>query len=106
MSTTKYRPYLSLSELKHLAGLCRLDSPTSSLSLYLSRYIEDIDSGFRKANHVKTGVSLEEKLMLAELPNPDDIPAIQKEKKHRYENDLMSPQEEKDYLREQGVIFK
>lgn len=102
--TTKYRPYFTLSELKHLAGLCRLDSPTSSLSKYLDRYILDIESGYRKEN-TKIMLSLAARLGFEE-PNPENIPAIDTEKQKRYDAGLMSPQEMAEYEKSQGVIFK
>jgi len=72
MSTKKYRPYFTLSELRFLATLCRDSKHQSAkpVEIYLSKYISDIESGFRSANHV-TKPTLEDKLELTSSPSDD-----------------------------------
>lgn len=99
MATRKYRPYLTLSELKHLAGLSRAQAPSSELTRYLDRYILDIDSGYRKENHVSKP-TIQDKLGFSE---PQELTNYEAEQLRRYENDEMSPDEESAYELSQGL---
>ena len=91
--TRKYRPYFTLAELSRIRDVLSTAEPTSALSRYISRYILDIESGFRSANHT-SAPSLEHKLGFAEPEAPTTHESTQQ---YRYENDLMSPQEEYEY---------
>lgn len=99
MATRKYRPYLTLSELKHLAGLSRAHAPSAELTRYLDRYILDIDSGYRKENHVSKP-TVAEKLGFGES---SELTSFEAEQLRRYENDEMSPEEESAYELSQGL---
>jgi hypothetical protein len=97
--TKKYRPYLSLPELRHLVSVLTQHEPTSGLCRYLSRYLLDVESGYRSANHTGSP-SLEEKLgFAASVPRTKH----ESEQQYRYDNDLMSPQEEYEYEVSQGL---
>jgi hypothetical protein len=97
--TKKYRPYLSLPELRHLVSVLTQHEPTSGLCRYLSRYLLDVESGYRSANHTGSP-SLEEKLGFAtSAPRTKH----ESEQQYRYDNDLMSPQEEYEYEVSQGL---
>lgn len=94
----KYRPYLSLPELRHLVSVLTQHEPTSGLCRYMSRYLLDVESGYRVANH--TGApSLEEKLGFASGAKTKH----ESEQQYRYDNDLMSTQEEYEYEVSQGL---
>ena len=99
MSQRKYRPYFTLAELKHLASLERSSSPSSQLTRYLDRYILDIDSGYRKENHVSKP-TVADKLGFSEPPERTSFEA---EQLRRYENDEMFPDEESAYELSQGL---
>lgn len=110
--THKYRPYFTLAELKEL------HSDNTSLSIYLRRFIEDIEQGNRKVNHISKP-SMAQKLEF-ELPDIDVSIAqllklfaesgtanmrekqIEKVQQHRYENDMMDKEEEKEWEKLQG----
>ena len=94
----KYRPYFTLSELKTLRDFSHAHSPTSQLTLYLDRYILDIDSGYRKPNNVS------EDPMAVKLGFEPKEPATAYDRiiRSRYLNGLMSPEEEKDYETKHG----
>lgn len=96
--TKKYRPYFTLPELRHLVSVLLQHEPTASLSRYLSRYLLDIESGYRAANHVGSG-SVAEKLGFESEPRTRH----ESEAQYRYDNDLMSPQEEYEYEVSQGL---
>ena len=97
--TRKYRPYFTLPELRHLVGVMTAAEPTSSLCRYLTRYLLDIEQGYRTANH--TGLpSLESKLGFSDSPTKTKH---ESEQQYRYDNDLMSPTEEYEYERSQGL---
>jgi hypothetical protein len=96
--TKKYRPYLSLPELRHLVSVLTQHEPTSGLCRYLSRYLLDVESGFRAPNH--TGApTLEQRLGFASAEKTKH----ESEQQYRYDNDLMSPQEEYEYEVSQGL---
>lgn len=96
--TKKYRPYFTLPELRHLVSVLIQTEPTSGLCRYLQRYLLDVESGFRQANHIGSG-TLEQKLGFEQEPKTK----FESEQQYRYENDLMSPQEEYEYERSQGL---
>ena len=113
----KYRPYLTLPELKILHQSC----PSPPLTLYLHRYIQDIESGSRESNYTPAP-SISQKLGFT--PNEVDSKkdALLKRKKfmfdhwlvtgpkymseeelalvqeYRLENNLMSAKEEYEYV--------
>jgi len=96
--TKKYRPYLSLPELRHVVSVLTQHEPTSALCRYFSRYLLDVESGYRSANH--TGVdSVEVKLGFATREKTKH----ESEQQYRYDNDLMSPTEEYEYEVSQGL---
>ena len=96
--TKKYRPYLSLPELRHLVSVLTQVEPTSGLCRYLTRYLLDVESGYRSPNHIGAP-SLEQKLGF----QGEAKTKHESEQQYRYENDLMSPQEEYEYERSQGL---
>lgn len=93
MPAKKYRPYLTLEELKALQSFCATCSPSGSLHRYISRYIDEIQNGYRKVNHtLKPDIA--ETLGFAQTEKSDA---------DRYANDLMSPEEESIYEQQQGI---
>ena len=96
--TKKYRPYLSLPELRHLVSVLTQHEPTSGLCRYLSRYLLDVESGYRSANHTGPD-SVEVKLGFASREKTKH----ESEAQYRYDNDLMSKQEEYEYEISQGL---
>lgn len=95
----KYRPYFTLPELRHLVSVLVQAEPTSSLTRYLSRYLLDVESGYRAANHIGSG-GVAEKLGFGD---PESRTKHESEQQYRYDNDLMSPQEEYEYEVSQGL---
>jgi hypothetical protein len=74
MAIKKYRPYLTLSELRLLQSSLE-ETPQKHkghkiLSRYLQKYISDIESGYRSSNHTLKP-SLEEQLGIRES-DPDE----------------------------------
>jgi hypothetical protein len=128
MATKKYRPYFTLQELKKIQEAIS-NASVSDLTLagiynYLYKYISDIEHGLRKENHVLQP-SIEEKLGFSE-PNQSNPPAIGTPEQlynrwklnqlmspaeltiiqqYMYENDLMSPEQERDYEKSIGLSF-
>lgn len=128
----KYRPYFSLPELKTiLHSLKEQSNPPIGLIRYVDKFISDIDDGFRKESHsLKPRISLESSLGFvesSESSEPDDlISSLQKLykeflqsnqsfsgfsskqiiliQKYRYENDLMTQEEESIFEQSQGVF--
>ena len=96
--TKKYRPYFTLPELRHLVAVLVSAEPTSSMCRYLQRYLLDVESGFRQANHIGSG-TVAEKLGFDSTPKTKH----ESEQQYRYDNDLMSPQEEYEYEVSQGL---
>ena len=113
----KYRPYLTLPELKILHQSC----PYPLLTIYLHRFIEDIESGVRESNYTPAP-TMPQKLGFESLEVDSKT-----EKKHtrryvlfkqwevsgtlymndmqfstvqeyRFENNLMTKQEENEYV--------
>lgn len=127
MSTKKYRPYFSLSELHLLLDACATQAGKSpahaSMHSYLYKYIRDIDDGLRKENHITKptilqSLELDEGESTVNNTNPYTktpeqcyaeyvlrgstyiglSPArIATIQQYRYENDLFSPEEEAEY---------
>jgi hypothetical protein len=94
----KYRPYFTLPELRHLVLVLVQVEPTSSMCRYLQRYLLDVESGFRQPNH--TGApSLEQSLGFEK----ESRTKHESEQQYRYDNDLMSQQEEYEYEVSQGI---
>ena len=94
MPAKKYRPYLTLEELKALQGFCATCSPSGSLHRYISRYIDEIQNGYRKVNHtLKPDIA--ETLGFIESARTDA---------DRYANNEMSPEEENEYERINGLV--
>ena len=96
--TKKYRPYFTLPELRHLVAVLVSTEPTSSMCRYLQRYLLDVESGFRQANHIGSP-SLESSLGFESEPRSK----FESEQQYRYDNDLMSPTEEYEYEVSQGL---
>ena len=94
----KYRPYFTLDELRHLVGVLVQCEPTSAMTRYLSRYLLDIESGYRAANHVGLP-TLSAKLGFDESSKTKH----ESEQQYRYDNDLMSSTEEYEYEVSQGI---
>lgn len=92
----KYRPYFSLPELKHLHSLCLADNQLSSITRYLSRYVSEIDSGFRTPA-IDLNPSLEDRLGFTESAIQGDKTTYDREQERRYLADEMSPEEEQIY---------
>jgi len=121
----KYRPYFTLQELHTILTTLKADGIATGLIRYLDRYIIDIERGTRTPNHVgnpslaeKLGFSPDEK----EIPDQQLIaeqayyawtthpaqcsPAtIAIARRHAYENDLLTPEQEQAYEHEQGIIW-
>ena len=102
MSTKKYRPYFTLVDLKHLHHLSHSHSQVSPLTRYLARYIQEIDSGFLSPA-LSLKPTLEQKLELS--LSPDSKTVFQKEQEARYLNNEMSPSEERDYEKINGLVL-
>lgn len=126
MSTKKYRPYFTLSELEHITQCVKSNNPLNlSLIQYLDKYILDIKSGHRQENHtLKPTISESLGFTRPESPNDSINPELLLQiyhrdsgfkslsireikilQKYRYENDLMSPEEESTYLASEGVTL-
>jgi hypothetical protein len=129
VATKKYRPYFTLEELQVLLESAQSGTPAEvakriGIIRYLSKYISDIEAGFRAANYTKEP-TIEEKLgFVEEKPlsaatdpinlhrqylltgfigmTPAQIEIVQA---YRYESDLMEDQEEADYEKAIGLTF-
>ena len=115
MSTKKFRPYLTLLELKHLLEVLKTSRDSRSVPLikYLETYVMQIDAGVRKENlSLKPTI---ESLILAS-PETESFPVekllqefnlngfknlslaeISALNNYRYDKQLMSPEEESEY---------
>jgi hypothetical protein len=133
--TKKYRPYLTLpnlevisTSLKGSIGASHPGSSTETLSLirYIDKYISDIKSGLRESNHT-LAPSMEQKLGFSSNPSQQNSLGYSLESlletysstgftllnsaqitiilEYRYENDLMSEQEEIQYEKDMGINF-
>ena len=104
MSTKKYRPYLTLTELKHLHQLSHQQSQISALTRYLGKYISDIESGYRVDNYA-TRVNPNSYAAKLDLTDPPaDKTIFDAEQERRYTNNEMSPEEEAEYEKQIGLV--
>jgi hypothetical protein len=105
MSTKKYRPYLTLAELKHLHQLSHQQSQISALTRYLGKYISDIESGYRVDNYA-TRVNPNSMVAKLDLTDPttDSKTLFDAEQERRYTNNEMSPKEEAEYEKQIGLV--
>lgn len=117
MSEKKYRPYFTLSELKEILDACKFSgSPKLIPSIrYLETYILGIESGIRQPNHTPkptlgslisskqessySGRSISTLLILYSDSGYSGmtLPEISALQEHRFDHDLMSPEEELHY---------
>ena len=119
----KFRPYFTLPELEVISSALKSSqSPQIGLIRYVDKFISDIQNGYRKENHTLKP-SLEESLGFSK-PSETSYVSIEylmevyektgfqsmtpgqilKIQLHRYENDLMSSEEETAF--EQSQIGK
>jgi hypothetical protein len=120
MSTKKYRPYLTLSEIQYLIESIKLRNDHISLDLlkYLEKYSSDIQSGLRAVNHTLKPTITESLGFSSTPPDPGtrdiltlinlytinkcyigfSIPEIKILKEYRFENSQMDEDEETDYV--------
>jgi hypothetical protein len=119
----KYRPYFTLAELQTIKHSLITSSPSNlPLIRYLDSYITDIERGNRSPNHTnlpsleqKLGLSIETENPIRETParcyemwanNVPISPAqLQAANQYRYENNLMTPDEESAWEIRNGVKF-
>jgi hypothetical protein len=98
----KYRPYFTLNDLRDIRlALASLNhtGPIKPIETYIDGFIKEIEFGIRKEAHItKPKETIEDKLgfTLTEEKSSAD---------HRYLNDLMSPEEEKEYEKANGIAF-
>ena len=130
----KYRPYFTLPELETISAHLRLGSnPPHNLIRYVDKFISDAREGYRKESHtLNPRPTLEESLGfklpsldLESSPSSHEIPIetlmeqykvsgfsgmssaqILRVQQYRYENDMMSPDEEPIWETNNGVQFK
>ena len=124
MPVTKYRPYLSRAELSEILSALKSQPTSSRLGLirYLDGYLTDIDRGTRAPNHT-TKPTFVESLELEQAEpssanqistdltylrwksNPASVSPAELElvQAYRYQNDLMTESEERDYERANGL---
>jgi hypothetical protein len=115
-SYTKYRPYLTLSELDTCISSLRGTGANPALIQYLSTFRDKISVG-RIAPQVTLKPSLQDKLGFSQKelttnlvsqreqaynkwllsPLSCSIQELARSRMYRYENDLMSPEEESEY---------
>ena len=113
---TKYRPYLTPEELEHIISALKTNSSNVSLIRYLEDFTFRIDRESIKPN-LTLAPTMEEKLDLGSkmgqpslhqlkvvaytkwLINPSKCNSLEIARvlMYRYENDLMSPEEETEY---------
>ena len=120
MSTKKYRPYLTLSEISYLIESIKLRKDHISLDLlrYLEKYSSDIKDGLRTPNHTLKPTIVEslgfsapaqdtltrDIITLLDIYSVNgsyigmSIPEIQTLKEHRFENSMMNESEESEYV--------
>ena len=120
MSAKKYRPYFTLTELKIIQGSLSSSQNLGYVGIinYLSKYITDIESGYRRENHTLKPDLLEsltqsasENLTQDQTQKALDLlsryragyfsgmtPAeISQVNQLRYENGLMTKEQEEEY---------
>lgn len=93
----KYRPYFTLQELREMQHLIEIhcDSDvTVALHKYLATFIAQVEFGIRQSAHTTKGkMNAVESLGFVSETNDQ----------YRYENDLMTPEEEVKYEKQMGV---
>ena len=123
---TKYRPYFTASELGEVIRCVKVSSQNISLLKYLENYALKISHGVI-VESLTLQSTLADSLELDSSPSPSDSPASLESKRskayakwlsspqtctpleielthlYRFENDLMSPEEESIYLQSQGA---
>ena len=99
MATKKYRPYFSLAELKVLHSLSFSSHQSSPLTKYLGSYILQIEEGY-KASSYTLKPSVSESLGFSSSSEDSKHDA---EQQRRYLDGEMSPQEESDYEKANGI---
>lgn len=117
MAEKKYRPYFTLPELKEILDACKFSgSPKLIPSIkYLETYILGINSGLRQPNHTLkpslgdmisgkqdssyTGRPISTLMILYSDSGYSGmtLPEISATQEYRFDNDLMSPEEELHY---------
>lgn len=130
----KYRPYFTIPELETISTHLRLGSnPPHNLIRYVDKFISDAKEGYRKESHtLNPRPTLEESLGfklpsldLESSPSSHEIPIeqlmakykifgfldmsssqIKRVQQYRYENDMMSPEEEIVWETNNGANFK
>lgn len=105
MSIKKFRPYFTLTELKHLHSLSLADNQLSPMTRYLGRYILEIDSGYRSENYTTNPIpSIEDKLGFSSVTiSAAGKTAYEKDQENRFLNNEMTEEEESIYLSSMGV---
>lgn len=134
LSSQKFRPYFTLSELRALAHYTKTartseqyPAPPLDLIRYLDRYILDIEQGLRKESMTLAPTMLD-RLGLSDTPAGAgqsgqsaldsktlfaawqanatlSVREIIAVQQYRYENDLMSPTEESAHEKANGISF-
>jgi len=120
MSAKKYRPYFTLTELKIIQGALSSSQNLGYVGIinYLSKYITDIESGYRRENIVLKPDLLEsltepDKIILSQDQTIRAMDLLQRYKDSyfagmtpaeisqvnqlRYENGLMTKEQEEEY---------
>lgn len=114
---TKFRPYLTVSELETIISSLRTNGENPGLIYYLSGFRDKITVG-RMAPQLATKPTLTDKLELSSSsvsvqnlseqrlraytkwitsPNLCSIQELARARMYRYENDMMTPEEESEY---------
>lgn len=120
-SPQKFRPYLSIPELREIVGALKQVSGNLILISYLESQIYKASSGLNQAQYTPTPrPTIQTKLGFGESPAASltvslgelktaaynkwlsspvscTIQELARARMYRYENDLMSPEEESDY---------
>lgn len=122
--TAKFRPYFSLPELDELLA-CLKERPSNKLRITLIKYLETTkikaQAGLMTSQYT-VKPSIEQRLGFTNEPSISETKRTAYEKwsdstkdctpreielamLYRYENDLMSPEEEAKFEEEQGKVF-
>lgn len=129
----KYRPYFTLPELETISAHLRLGSnPPHNLIRYVDKFISEAKEGYRKESHIlnprptlEESLGFNPSLDLESSSSSHEIPIetlmeqfkvswfrgmsssqILRVQQYRYENDMMSPEEEPIWETNNGVQFK
>ena len=89
---TKYRPYLTLAQLTHLQEVCT-DIQTKEV---LTKFIYEISKGW-KSPQLSLSLSLQ--------TQKEQLEKVKEEQTQRYLNNEMTPEEEAEYEKQNGIIF-